>query len=277
MKTLLLYILLAGYTLAKPLPPYTSTLNKTEIQSIPIHTEIDTLLVFPEPITTILGKGLTTAVSPHGSVLYQQGSENPKTLILRHVDAKSKVLMTVMSGDNAYVFRLEPSINPASVIYFVKGNLAQPAKEITKQEVLLQQRPLSDQRVDELFRLSHQAHSLRSKIPQEYVGYSDKHVHFQHTHGSIKTTIHHVSKFTKDKALIFSGIIHNTGSKPLYIQQYLGKLRVGKKRFYDPSSLRSNKQAIAPNSIARFQGILLGGSHIQALSLDNTFTLHLTK
>jgi len=109
MKTIIFYLLLISSLAAKPLAPYTLPLSKEKIQSIPLHRGVDTVLIFPEEVESILGNGLTSATEMQGSVAYQQGQANPKAIVLRHLDSTSKVLMTVMIGDAAYVFRLEPS------------------------------------------------------------------------------------------------------------------------------------------------------------------------
>jgi|GEM_PF-4388532 len=120
---------LTGAVAAKPLPPYSLSLDKHSILTIPIHTEIDTLLIFPSEIESIVGNGLTTGGEFSGSVLYQQGDENPKIIVLKHLDSTSKVLMTVMWDDTAFVFKLTPDTSPASVIYFQKSDVKTPKKQ----------------------------------------------------------------------------------------------------------------------------------------------------
>jgi len=273
MKTIIFYLLFVSSLMAKPQTPYTLQLNKGKILSIPLNSEIDTVLIFPEEVESILGNGLTSATEMQGSVAYQQGQVNPKAIVLRHLDAKSKVLMTVMIGDTAYVFRLEPSTHPASVIYLSKHGLQPPGKKITRQEAAFKNRPISNQRQLELLRLAREAKSLRKTITNEYQGYTEKQVFYFQSKDGVRTSLTHVSRFEHDNAIVLRGIILNQGGKTKNIQHYLGKIKIGKSRLLTPTKLRSDKRVLLPHQTARFEALILGGS----LSLENEFKLQLTK
>lgn len=273
MKTIIFHLLLVGSLLAKPQAPYTLSLNKDKIQPIPLHQGVDTLLIFPEEVEAVLGNGLVSKAEMEGSVFYQQGQINPRTVILHHLDAVSKVLMTVMIADTAYVFRLEPSTEPASVIYFLRPGAKPKGKKITRVEALLRNRPISKDRKSELLRLARESKFLKDKIPQEYKGYSEKEVSYFQSKDGLKTTLTHVSRFPGDKAIVLRGTILNQSNQTVNLQNYLGKIIVGKSRFISPAKLRTNKRILAPHQTAGFEALVIG----QAFSLENEFKLQLTK
>ena len=281
MKTLFYLLSMSLYALAAPQPPYSLTLNPNSIQPIPIHAEIDTLLIFPSDVEAILGNRLTTGEPVSGSVLYQQGELKPTHIILRHLDSTSIVLMTIVIGDKAFVFRVEASETPASVIYFkdTEPQSVPKASVIDPADALAKERPISNERKNEILRLVRESKKLQEKIPQEYEGFSEKQVFLTSSESELETRILRVAKFKAEDALIFSGTISNYSSKPVQLQNHLGSLKVGQDRQYSPSILRANNQVLDPNQRTTFEGLLIGNGKGQKLhlSLDNEFSLHLSK
>lgn len=278
MKSLIILLALMLCIFAAPKEPYSLNLDTNRIQTIPIHHEIDTLLIFPDEVETIVGKGLTSGTSAAGTVLYQQGEKNKKTIILRHLDNETTVLMTVIIKESAFVFRIVPSLEPASVIYLLEpGGLHEKARKVTAEEVLLKKRPLSEERKLELFRLSKEAHILKPQVPKFYVGFSEKGVSLTSTRGQVTTTIKRLIRFDNEDALLFFGTIHNGGNEPVDLAQRRVLLQVGNQRFYRPNRFRSDQRMIDPNSSVNFEGLLLGNGQDSPLhlSLDNQFHLHL--
>lgn len=277
-KTISIIAALVSNLLAEPLAPYVDTLDESEIRVIPLHSEIDTLLVFPDQVDSIIGNGLVRDGGNTGSVLFQQGAENPKTLILRHLDSKSKVLMTVMTGDQTLVFRLEPSENPATVIRFKKPGKGQVGEKIARDQALLRTRPISKDRKTELLRLARESSFLRERLESEYDGYSEKAVSFAFIWNGCETKVTRVSRFSKDDALIFFGTITNLRDLPADISGSRVMVRIGDQKLCPVNLLRVSKAAIAPHSSVSFEGLLLGDGAGNDLhpSLDNAFRLQIT-
>ncbi len=279
MKSVLLFSALVSGLLAQPQIPYSAKLSTKEIQTIPLHSEIDTLLIFPKEVDLIIGNGLTPGGEVDGSVFYQQGKENPKTIILRHLDSQSRVQMTVMIADEAFVFRLEPSNDPATAIYFSNGQEGELAEEIDADQALIQSRPVSAERKTELLRLARESGFLKERLPTQYEGHSEKIVSFSFLRDNLQTTVTKVSRFSRDDALIFSGTVSNNSDWAVALNQCQGLLKVGKHRLYPPNLLGSSKQIIAPRGVVTFEGLLIGngrGSPLN-LSLENEFALQLIK
>ena len=93
----LIVILLLLPLQAEPLKPMAMKLNADVIQKIPIHSQVQTLLLFPEPVTLVLGEGLSDGKT-QGKVQAQL-AEDKRVLIVRSIEAQSEVLMQVMVGE----------------------------------------------------------------------------------------------------------------------------------------------------------------------------------
>lgn len=276
----MIYLWTLGLLSAEPKPPYSINLDAKSILPIPIHTEIDTLLVFPEEVTSIIGKGLIKGEGTSGSVLYVQGQKNPKTIILRHLDNSSVILMTVMLGDIAYAFRIEPTPEPASIIYFEKpGENIQKARKISAEEAQLKLRPPSEKRQLDLIQLSKQSAFLKPRLPHLYKTFSERAVDQPSIHVHFTTTVNKLAKFEGDDALIFTGVIHNTSNTTINLAHYYPLLKVGPKKLYPPSKLRTKSRTVAPGAKLEFEGIILGDGKgkLAHFSLNNQFKLTLTK
>lgn len=276
MKSLHIFFLLVIQVLAGPKAPYSIALSTEKIETIPIHNEIDTLLIFPEEVTTIIGKGLSSGSSPNGIVLYKQGEQNKKSIILRHLDNQSTILMTTIIKDEAFVFRIVAAPEPATVIYFLKGGAPhQKARKVSAEETILNKRPISEKRKSELIRLSKDSRLLKTQIPKFYTGFEERNVSLASTHDKVTTTIHRVTRFSKDDAIIFFGTIQNGGNSPLDLSKRSIHLQVGKMRLFRPNKFRVDRKIIAPRSSVNFEGLLLGNGKgtPQNLSLENKFLL----
>ena len=276
----MIYLWTLGLLSAEPKPPYSINLDAKSILPIPIHTEIDTLLIFPEEVTSIIGKGLINGEGTAGSVLYVLGQKNPKTIILRHLDNSSIILMTVMLGDIAYAFRIEPTPEPASVIYFEKpGEKIQRARKISAENAQLRLRPPSKKRQLDLIQLSKQSSFLKPRLPHLYKTFSEREADHSAIHNHLHTTVTKLSKFEGDDALIFTGTIHNTSNLPIDLAHYSPLLKVGAKNLYPPTKLRTKSRTVAPGATLDFEGILLGDGkgNPTHFSLNNQFKLTLTK
>ena len=101
---------------AEPLKPMTMKLNSDEIMKIPLHSRVQTLLLFPEPVTLLIGEGVTDGQS-EGKVQAQL-AEDKRVVVLRSLEPDSTALMQVMVGTEAYAFRLYHDDQSASIIRF---------------------------------------------------------------------------------------------------------------------------------------------------------------
>lgn len=263
----LIVILLLLPLQAEPLKPMAMKLNADVIQKIPIHSQVQTLLLFPEPVTLVLGEGLSDGKT-QGKVQAQL-AEDKRVLIVRSIEAQSEVLMQVMVGEEAYAFRLQYDEQPASIIRFGGAKALPKAKEVSADQAREGAVFPSEARQRQLLRLAKQANVLQSQLPDEYEGYQAKNFETSSWGKSVSCTLQHVARFPKDHALVVFGMVTNLGEQP--ITEGLLGLQVGKARLYPlPFS-----GVIKAGETYRFATLLLGdgaGNPLH-LSLENDFKL----
>jgi len=264
-KLLLLFLLLPLQ--AEPLKPMTMKLNPDEIKEVPIHSQVQTLLLFPEPVTLVLGEGISDGKT-QGKVQAQL-AEDKRVLVLRSIEPQSEVLMQVMVGEEAYAFRLQYDERPASIVRFRGAKALPKAKEVSADQARESAIFPSEARQRQLLRLAKQASVLQSQLPDEYEGYQAKNLEVNTWSESVSCTLQHVARFPKDHALVVFGMVTNLGDEPI-TKGSLG-LQVGRARRYPlPFS-----GAIKPGETYKFATLLLGdgaGNPLH-LSLENDFQL----
>jgi len=265
LKLLLMLLLLPLQ--AEPLKPIAMKLYADEIQRIPIHSQVQTLLLFPEPVTLVLGEGGSDGKT-QGKVQAQL-AEDKRVLILRSIEAQSEVLMQVMVGEEAYAFRLQYDERPASIIRFGGAKALPKAEEVSADQARESAVFPSEARQRQLLRLAKQANVLQSQLPDEYEGYQATNIEIITWGENFSCTLQHVARFPNDHALVVFGMITNLGDQPI-TKGSLG-LQVGKARLYSlPFS-----GVIKSGGTYKFATLLLGdgaGNPLH-LSLENDFKL----
>jgi hypothetical protein len=92
----------------------TKMLNPSMPVFLEVSQEEDTVLHFPDRVTKIFGVGLASQGSTKGATIAAKLSEDGKWLVLRALTNK-KERMTVVIGNNAYVFTLNVGEHPDMV------------------------------------------------------------------------------------------------------------------------------------------------------------------
>jgi len=275
MKNLFLLLLTTLTLTAEPRIPYALELDTSKIETIPISNDVDTLLIFPEIVESVIGKGLTTGKNARSPVVYHQGKVNPKTIILRHLDGTSEVLMTIMIEGKGFVFRLKPAPNPASVIYLNKaGEPHRKVRKIGPEEALVKKRAISEERKLELLRLAKDSSFFRERLPKMFIDYEEKTTDSTNVGAYFEAKISRVARFQKENALLFFGTIRNTTDWSLDLSGFTASLRVGERNL-PVTKLRAERKIIGPKTSLRIEGLLIGdgkGTPLH-LSLDNEFKL----
>ena len=274
----LIILLLAQILSAEPQDPVFRKLSEKETMVIPIHTEVNTLLVFPEPVTQIFGAGLTDGQTP-GLVQCQQ-PENSKLIVLQQLEPESEVLMQVVMADKAYAFRLTSSETPASVINFRDGERFTPAQTVPAEKAKPANNPLSPERLRDLIALTQKAAFLGPQLPTEYEGFESKAVSYRNSTGVLTTRVEAVARFQNEDALIFIGKVRNEGERTVLLSQCIGRMKVGSNNGqgdYGPNLLIAKSDSLAPGKEVSFQGILVGDGRGGAahFSLKNQIELSL--
>ncbi len=256
---------------AEPLKPMAMKLNPDEIQKIPIHSEVQTLLLFPEPVTLVLGEGISDGKT-QGKVQAQL-AENKRVLVLRSIEAQSEVLLKVMVGQEAYAFLLQHDKRPASIVRFGEVKAFPKAKEVSAEQARESGSFPSRGRQRQLIRLARQADVLKTQLPEEYQEFQARDFNSVSSGDSVSCALTHLACFPKDQTMVVFGTIKNLGNEPIATGT-LG-LKVEGKRFYLLPFNNSKYGSIKPGEPFKFVTVLLGDGQGNPLhlSLENNFQL----
>lgn len=268
-KLLLMLLLLPLQ--AEPLKPMTMKLNPDEIKKIPIHSQVQTLLLFPEPVTLVLGEGISDGKT-QGKVQAQL-AEDKRVLVLRSIEPQSEVLMQVMVGEEAYAFRLQYDERPASIVRFGGAKALPKAKEVSEEQAREEAAFPSNARQRQLVRLARQANVLKSQLPDEYEDYQARDFNTVSWGANFSCSLSHIARFPKDQAMVVFGTIVNLGNEPLTTDSL--RLKVGAIRDYPLPFSKPQPRSIRSGESLKFVTVLLGDGEGNPLhlSLDNDFQL----
>lgn len=256
---------------AEPLKPMTMKLNSVEIVKIPIHSRVQTLLLFPEPVTLLIGEGITDGQS-EGKVQAQL-AEDKRVVVLRSLGPDTTALMQVMVGTEAYAFRLQYDEQPASIIRFGGGQGFPKAKEVSVEQAQKNFAFPSHSRQHQLIRLAKQANVLKTQLPDEYHGFQSRDFNEVAWGSGVSCTLKHLARFPRDHSMVIFATVTNLSGQPV------GKgslsLRVGGERSYPLPFSGPKSGPLKHGGSYSFATLLLGdgsGNPLH-LSLENDFEL----
>jgi hypothetical protein len=256
---------------AEPLKPMTMKLNSDEIVKIPLHSRVQTLLLFPEPVTLLIGEGVTDGQS-EGKVQAQL-AEDKRVVVLRSLEPDSTALMQVMVGTEAYAFRLYHDDQPASIIRFGGAQRFPKAKEISVEQAKKNFAFPLQARQRQLIRLAKQASVLKTQLPDEYQGYQARDFNEVTGESGVSCTLKHIARFPRDHAMVVFATITNLSGRPV------GKgslsLKVAGERSYSLPFSGPKTAPLKHGGSYSFATLLLGdgSGNLLHLSLKNDFEL----
>ena len=227
-------------------------MDATFIDLIPLHPKTDTLLLFPEAVGLVAGNGVVTD-GAEGKVRHAS-PEDPRVLILRLIDGREPVLMHVMCDGKPYVFRLEFSESPASVITFEDGPgpvrmiPAPPGKAIGANR----------EKQDQVLRLARESSFLRERLPDHYKGFEEKSSMEIRTTGLLATTTHRVCRFKELDCLLLFGEIRNRGTGDIPVGTLRGHVRIAERQPVAPTRMLIDQPVVPAGGTIGFQALLLG-------------------
>lgn len=269
--TFFVLVVLSKPVLAEPLPPMDMKLDPKNIQKIAIHSQVQTLLLFPKPVTLVIGEGITNGKQP--GVVQAQIAEDPRVIILKALEPKAEVLLQVIVDQEPYAFKVDFDDQPMSIVRFHGELQLSPTKEISRESLEKKREFPSPARQRQLIGLASNAKILRSQLPNEYKNYQSRDFQQSHQGKLLSTALLKIARFPEEQALVIYGRIKNTGSAPATPQKLY--LQVGSQRFYPlPFSQHGNK-ALAPGEELSFVTVLIGDGQGGSLhlSLDNEYRL----
>lgn len=259
----------------EPLAPRTVPNAPKQTMSVALHPDLTTMLVFPEPISMIVGAGLTDGASP-GLVQFDH-RKSSSVVTFRPLQTTQTVFAQIISGETVYFCRLNPEAKPDSVV-----TIAVPAGnqviEVPVEEVFSQRLALPEERLRQFVELARSAAVLRNSLPNEYENSQSLEVSMSKRVGVFETRIEKIHRFPKSDVLVFFGTITNKGNVPVSISSDRLRLIVGESRKMTPNFVSPFNRIIGVGESVRVECVLAGdgnGNRLH-LSIRNNFTLDIS-
>jgi hypothetical protein len=233
------------------------------------------MLVFPEPISMIVGADLTDGTT-HGLVQFDH-RKGSAVLTFRPLQTAQTVFAQIISGETVYFCRLSPGAKPDSVVT-IAAPVGNQAQAVPIEDVYAQKLELPQERLRQFIELARSAAVLRNSLPDEYEGSQAIDVATVKRSGVFETRIEKIRRFPKSDVLVFFGTITNKGDIPASISSNRLRLVVGESRVMIPNLASSISQTLGVGESVRFECVLAGdgqGNRLH-LSIRNRFTLDIS-
>ena len=264
-------VALALPSMGEPLPPIEAKLDAQVILQIPIHPKVQTLLFFPEPVAMATGEGVTGG-EKEGQV-YVQPAQDERVLIVKPLKAEAEVLMHVLVGGEAYVFRLKESERPASLVKFADKVKFSPAREVSREHMVKSEAIPSEERQLQLVRFAQNAEVLKEQLPEDFKNYDSRNFNEIHHGENFSTQLLHIARFPNERTMVIFGTVTNTSSRARRPTALF--LEVGGVRRYPLPSHSLVRDTLKPGEQHRSIMVLTGDEDERPiqLSLENDFKL----
>src|SRR3984893_5192215 len=277
----------------------TVVMRPNGVTQIPVCAGYVTTVLFPRPVSGIVGYGLTSdPASEEGWIQYAHPGDSG-LVTLRVLKPELRVAyMTVLVGDDLYNFAL--ANNPSQAALSVKltdgeRQVEQPPAGSTPVNAASAQttpapqrapdkkdianaRPVYDpEKLRTLLELAKEAPILQASSPELFQGYEERKVSNVSDYGDVVATVEEVHRFPADDAIVLFGHIENKGAKTVSFDPAAITIGIGDRQY--PSALVDCASAANPGQTIRFgvigQGDVDGGrAH---LAIRNTFRVLLPK
>jgi hypothetical protein len=256
----------------------TIVLDPGRVTEIPVCAGFVTTVLFPWPVSGIVGYGLTSdPASEEGTVQYAHPADSA-LLTLRVLKTDLRVAyMTVMAGDQLYDFAL--ANNPAQAALSVKltdgqrspGEEAQTVASLTKQDVVNDRPVYHPEKLRTLLELAKEAPLLQPTSPDLYQGYEQRKVTNISDYGDVIATVEEVHRFPADDAIVLFGQIQNKSAHAVTFDARAITIGIGDRQY--PSAFVDCASKVDPGTTIAF-GVVGQGDVDGArahLALRNTF------
>lgn len=273
MKFLLLLFAIAivRASAVEPLEPRSIPNAPKQTLGFSLHPDLTTMLVFPEPISMIVGAGLTDGTT-QGLAQFDHRKGSP-VITFRPLQTTQTVFAQIISGETVYFCRLKPEARPDSVVT-IAAPVANPSKEVPLEEVLSQRLVLPQERLRQFIELARSAAVLQNSLPEEYEGSQALDVAMVKPSGVFETRIAKIHRFPKSDVIVFFGTITNKGNVPVSISSDRLHLAVGQSRMMKPNCVSLSSNSVGAGKSVAFECVLAGdgnGNRIH-LSIRNRFS-----
>jgi hypothetical protein len=277
----------------------TVVLDSSGVTQIPVCSSYVTTVLFPRPVSGIVGYGLTSDPgNEEGWVQYGHPVDS-ELVTLRVLKPELRVAyMTVLVGDDLYNFAL--ANNPGQAALSVKltdrerqvehpfgqasvnmanaqTTSASPERELNREDVTNARPVYHPERLRTLLELAKEAPLLRTSSPELYQGYEERKVSNVSDYGDIVATVEEVHRFPADDAIVLFGHIENKGTRSVSFDPAAMTIAIGDRQY--PSALVDCASAANPEQTIRFG--VVGQGDVDAsrahLAIRNSFRVLLPK
>jgi hypothetical protein len=239
----------------EPLDPRVAPNTPRQTLPVSLHPDLTTMLVFPEPISMIVGAGLTDGATA-GLVQFDHRKNSP-VVTFRPLQTEQSVFAQIIAGENVYFCRLSPGEKPDSVVT-IATPVGNQAVEVPIEEVFSQRLALSQERLRQFVELARSAAVLRHASPKEYENSQSLEVSMERRAGVFETRIEKIHRFPKSDILVFLGTITNKGNVPVSISENRLQLIVGQSRKLTPNYISLFNRIIGVGESAQVECVLAG-------------------
>jgi hypothetical protein len=278
----------------------TVVLDSKGVTQIPVCAGYVTTVLFPRPVSGIVGYGLTSdPAAEEGWIQYAHPGDSGLVTLRVLKPELNVAYMTVVIGEDLYSFAL--ANNPGQAALSVKltdgerqieqppigqapvnsGNAqatpAPPEHEVNKEDVINARPVYHPEKLRTLLELAKESTLLRGSSPELYQGYEERKVSNVSDYGDVVATIEEVHRFPADDAIVLFGRIENRGAKTVSFDPAAITIGIGDRQY--PSAFVDCVSAVNPGQTIKFgvigQGDVDGGrAH---LAIRNTFRVLLPK
>jgi len=272
-------------------------LDPDGVTQIPVCSGYVTTVLFPHPVSGIVGYGLTSdPASEEGSIQYAHpGDSGLVTLRVLKPDLRV-AYMTVLTGDDLFNFALVNSPGQAALSVRLTEGARQaeqpgpgsiqlatadvqpvpsPSQQVTKEDVVDARPVYHPEKLRTLLELAKEAPLLRESSPELYKGYEERKVSNVSDYGEVIATVQEVHRFPADDAIVLVGEIENKSIKPITFDPAAITIGIGDRQY--PSAFVDCAGRVEAQAATKFAIVGQGdvdGSRAH-LALRNTFRIQL--
>lgn len=275
----------------------TVVMDPNGVTQIPVCAGYVTTVLFPHPVSGIVGYGLTSdPASEEGSIQYAHpGDSGLVTLRVLKPDLRV-AYMTILTGDDLYNFALVNSPGQAALsVKLTEGDrqvdqpepgsihlaaaeaqpVASPPHQMTKEDVVDARPVYHPEKLRTLLELAKEAPLLQESSPELYKGYEERKVSNVSDYGDVIATVQEVHRFPGDDAIVLFGEIQNKSVRPITFDPTAITIGIGDRQY--PSAFVDCAAKVDAETAIRFAVVGQGdldGSRAH-LALRNTFRIQL--
>jgi hypothetical protein len=276
----------------------TVVLDSKAVTQIPVCTGYVTTVLFPRPVSGIVGYGLTNdPAAEEGWIQYAHPGDSGLVTLRVLKPGLRVAYMTVLVGDDLYNFALannpgqaalsvkltdgERQVEPPTASTPVNAANAQttpaPQRAPDKEDMVNARPVYHPEKLRTLLELAKEEPLLQASSPELYQGYEERKVSNVSDYGDVVATVEEVHRFPVDDAIVLFGHIENKGAKTVSFDPAAITIGIGDRQY--PTALVDCASAVNPGQTIRFgvigQGDVDGGrAH---LAIRNTFRVLLPK